>query len=179
MLAGAALNRFLIAIGALVAIALAVPLVAFVIVPIFARSTLHEAAPMASASPAPAAPTSGSPAGTPAPPSSQVLLTGGLRRLDAVHYGSGTVTAVRIGEQRFLRFESVEIAGAPNMFVYLSMNSDGQPGSYSDLGALKATNGSFNYEIPTGLDLSRVRSMVVWCRAFSVTVTWAPLTAPT
>lgn len=171
------MSRLLIAIVALVAIAVATPVVAFVVVPIFAKSTLQEAAPLASASPAPP-PAARETPGTPAAPASQALLTGSLRRLDPVHYGTGTVTAIKIGEQRFLRFESVDIAGAPNMFVYLSMNGDGQPGSYTDLGALKATNGSFNYEIPPSLDLSRVRSMVVWCRAFSVTVTWA-LLAPT
>jgi hypothetical protein len=168
----------LLAAGVLAAVAVAVPVVAFVIIPIFAKSTIQEAAPLASDSPAPAVSGTGSPQASPPAPASQVLLTGSLRRLDTVHYGSGVVTAVKIGEQRFLRFQSVDIAGAPNMFVYLSMNGDGQPGSYSDLGPLKATNGSFNYDIPPGLDLSRVHSVVVWCRAFSLTVTWALLSAP-
>jgi hypothetical protein len=74
-----------------------------------------------------------------------------------------------------LRFENVDIAGAPNMFVYLSDRTDGQPGRYVDLGALRATNGSFNYTLPADVDLSTARSVVVWCRAFSVTVTYAVL----
>jgi hypothetical protein len=76
---------------------------------------------------------------------------------------------------RVLRFEDVDIAGAPNMYVYLSDRSDGRPGHYTDLGPLKATNGSFNYAIPSSVDLSTVRTVVIWCRQFSVTVTYAPL----
>jgi hypothetical protein len=72
----------------------------------------------------------------------------------------------------------VAIAGAPNMFVYLSDRSDGQPGKFTDLGPLKATDGSFNYPLPDGLDLAGVHSVVVWCRAFSVTVTYAELARP-
>jgi hypothetical protein len=101
---------------------------------------------------------------------------GTLRRIDPVHYGSGRVEVRKVGEERFLRFENVEIAGAPNMFVYLSDRTDGQPGRYTDLGPLKATNGSFNYPLRDAVDLRSVGSVVVWCRAFNVTVTYAPLT---
>ena len=43
------------------------------------------------------------------------------------------------------------------------------------LGALKATNGSFNYELPATVDVEIYRSVVVWCRAFRVLITWADL----
>ena len=75
-----------------------------------------------------------------------------------------------------LRFEDVDIAGAPDMYVYLSDRTDGQPGTFVDLGKLKATNGSFNYPVSASVDISTVRSVVVWCRQFSVTVTYALLT---
>ncbi len=164
----------LIAAALLAVLTAAVPIVAFVIVPQFVRSTVHEALP---AAPTPTAAPSLSAAATPtpAPPQPRVLLTGRLRRIDAAHFGSGTVNVIQLGEQSYLRFEAVDIAGAPNMFVYLSHNGDGQPGTFTDLGPLKATNGSFNYEIPSSLDLAPVRTVVVWCRAFSVTVTWAAL----
>ncbi|OLC56624.1 MAG: hypothetical protein AUH85_05770 [Chloroflexi bacterium 13_1_40CM_4_68_4] len=82
---------------------------------------------------------------------------------------------VIVGNDNFLRFEDVDIAGAPDMYVYLSDRSDGKPGTYVDLGKLKATNGSFNYAIPAAVDLSAIRSVVVWCRQFTVTVTYAVL----
>lgn len=155
-------------LGGAVAVAGAAALVAFVVVPLFVRSTLVEAPPSPPV-PAAASPASAVPTATP------LSLSGELRRLDPVHYGSGRVTIAESAASRTLRFEGVDIAGAPNMFVYLSDRADGQPGRYVDLGPLKATNGSFNYDVPADVDLAGVRSVVVWCRAFSVTVTYAPL----
>ena len=43
-------------------------------------------------------------------------------------------------------------------------------------GALKATNGSFNYKVPAGMTVADYKSVVVWCRAFGVLITWADLT---
>lgn len=164
--------------GALLAVALAVPVIAFGIIPIFVHSTVHEAPPsVAVAAPAPA-PSPGAVSADPVPapsPAGPVYAAGSLKRVDAVHFGSGRVTIQSVGAMRFLRFEEVAIAGAPNMYVYLSNGADGRPGTFVDLGPLRATNGSFNYELPAELDLGPVRSVVVWCRAFSVTVTWAEL----
>ena len=81
---------------------------------------------------------------------------------------------MRIGTDLVLRFENVDIAGAPDMYVYLSDRTDGEPGTSVDPGRLKATNGSFNYAVPAA-DVSRYKSVVVWCRQFSVLVTWADL----
>ena len=150
-----------------------VPAVAYVIVPQLVRSTLVEDLPTAKPSPTDAPATSGAPrAETP-----ETLLQGKLVKITVADYGSGTIRIVRVGADRFVRFEDVDIAGAPDMYVYLSDQSDGKPGSFTDLGKLKATNGSFNYAIPASVDLGRVRSLVVWCRQFNVTVTYAALGA--
>ena len=133
--------------------AAAVPLVAFVIVPQFVRSTLVEELPVAPVT----------------------LISGELVRISAADYGTGTVRIVRVGDARVLRFDNVDIAGAPDVYVYLSDRTDGAPGTFVDLGRLKATNGSFNYPISSGTDLGAVRSVVLWCRQFSVTITYAAL----
>jgi hypothetical protein len=160
-----------IAVGVVV-LAAAVPIVAFGIVPIFVRSTVHEAmpAPVVGAGPVAVPMTAPVPAPTPA-----LVASGMLRRISAVHFGSGQVSVYELAGSRYLRFENVAIAGAPNMYVYLSDRSDGQPGHFTDLGPLKATDGSFNYPLPEGLDLTAFHSVVVWCRAFAVTVTYAEL----
>jgi hypothetical protein len=44
------------------------------------------------------------------------------------------------------------------------------------LGRLKATDGAFNYEIPSAINLTDVKSVVVWCRQFGVLFAVAPLT---
>ena len=143
--------------------AVAVPVVAYVIVPALVRTTLVEDLPDRSAD---ASDSIGA----------ETLLQGELVRINAVDYGSGVVRLVRIGTDLVLRFEDVDIAGAPDMYVYLSDRADGQPGAFVDLGKLKATNGSFNYTVSAGVDVTAVRSVVVWCRQFSVTVTYALLT---
>lgn len=157
----------------MVAAAAAVPLVAYVIIPNLVKSTVNESFPAA-------APSTGRATGAPSPegsaaPATRTLARGELQRINAADFGSGNVFIAEVGGARYLRFDNVSIAGAPNMYVYLSDRSDGKPGNYTDLGKLKATNGSFNYELPAGTDLTSVNSVVVWCRAFSVTITFAPL----
>jgi hypothetical protein len=157
---------------AIIVLAAALPATAYLVVPQLVRSTLVEELPTAAPSAALA-----DPAASPAPsvPGTDTLLQGDLVRITLVDFGSGTVRIVRVGAERFLRFEDVEIAGAPDMYVYLSDRTDGRPGTYVDLGKLKATNGSFNYVVPPEIDLATVRSVVVWCRQFNVTVTYAEL----
>ena len=161
------------AVAALMAAAaVAVPVLAYVIVPALVKSTLVEALPTAAA--AVLGPNPPDLMQTPQP-TPATLVRGDLVRITAVDYGSGVVRIVTVGNDNFLRFEDVDIAGAPDMYVYLSDRSDGKPGTYVDLGKLKATNGSFNYAIPAAVDLSAIRSVVVWCRQFTVTVTYAVL----
>jgi hypothetical protein len=168
-------HRLLAGAAAVVLLALAaIPITAYVIVPQFVRSTVNEAGPVFSPAAGPSAsPTAGSGPLTPAAPA--VLARGQLQRINSVDFGTGSVSIIGNGSQRFLRFENVEIAAAPAQHVYLSDRGDGQPGAFTDLGALKATSGSFNYEIPASVDLSQVRSVVSWCLQFRTTVTYAPL----
>jgi len=88
------------------------------------------------------------------------------------------VRIVDIGGQRFVRFEDVAITNAPDVHVYLSRETGGKWAETTSLylGPLKATNGSFNYELPAGTDVAPYKSVVVWCRAFRVLITWADLT---
>ncbi len=145
--------------------AVGVPVVAFVIVPQFVRQTLVEELP--------ARPVASSPSSTAEPLTT--IASGELVRISLADYGTGTVRIVKVGDAVVLRFDNVDIAGAPDAYVYLSDRTDGAPGRFTDLGRLKATNGSFNYPIPAGTDLAAVRSVVVWCRQFSVTITYAAL----
>ncbi|MEA2646893.1 MAG: hypothetical protein QOE92_1976 [Chloroflexota bacterium] len=168
-------RRLLIGVAAAVLLVLAaIPLTAYVIIPRLVSSTVNEAAP--GATPTPAAGGTGSPAVGATPASGpRTVATGELRQVNAVDFGHGRVLVIQDGDRRFLRFDNVEIAGAPAQRVYLSDADDGRPGNFTDLGDLRATNGSFNYEIPAAVDLSRVRSVVSWCRQFNTTVTYAVL----
>ena len=152
--------------------------------PLFIRTSADEARPTAAAASAtyevfPTA-TLGSSFG----PTPRVVVTmdvarGQLQYVDALHNGKGGVALILVGDRHVLRFEDVAITNAPDVHVYLSRDSGGK---WSDatslhLGPLKATNGSFNYDVPIGTDVTPFKSVVVWCRAFSVLVTWADLLA--
>jgi hypothetical protein len=151
-----------------------VPVTAFVIIPQFARSTAHEAAPSESLlRDNPTAGISPSPNATTA--TSQTLARGELKRININDFGTGSVLLLQVGQKRFIRFENVHINAAPLQHVYLSDRTDGSPGRFTDLGPLKATDGSFNYELSAGLDLTKIKSVISYCQQFSVTITYAVL----
>jgi hypothetical protein len=151
--------------------------------PLFIRTSVNEAIPSAAANASATSSASTPPLGaTPATQTDSgptVLARGELQFVDSIHNGKGPVMLLGIGAQRLLRFENVAITNAPDVHVYLSRETGGKWTEATSLylGALKATNGSFNYDIPASADLAPYRSVVVWCRAFAVLVTWADLKA--
>lgn len=164
--------------------ALAVALVAagafgwWTISPLFLTTTLHEALPArATATVAPIAPAVATTAPSATPTGPKVLAMGQLQRVDDLHRGTGPVSLVELDGKTFLRFEDVAIQNGPDLHVYLARGMGGAYDGGRDLylGALKATNGSFNYELPAGTSTADFKSVVVWCRAFTVLFTWADL----
>lgn len=107
----------------------------------------------------------------------KVLVRGELGFIDNLHNGKGEVRVVQAGSQRFVRFEAVAITNAPDIHIYLSKDTGGKYVEANSLylGALKATNGSFRYDIPASVDLSQYKSVVAWCRNFATLITWADL----
>lgn len=102
---------------------------------------------------------------------------GQLQRVDDLHRGTGPVSLIELDGKTYLRFEDVAIQNGPDLHVYLARGIGGVYDGSRDLylGALKATNGSFSYELPAGTPLADYKSVVVWCRAFTVLFTWADL----
>ena len=102
---------------------------------------------------------------------------GELGFVDQLHNGTGAVRLVQVGTSFLVRFDSVSISNAPDIRIYLSKDTGGRYVEANSLylGALKATNGSFNYEVPSTADVAQYKSVVVWCRNFSTLITWADL----
>lgn len=172
-------------IAAAAALALAGLAVAWYLAsPLFIRTYADEALPVprtpaptfGTAAPNASEPMPGTSAAT-AAPSSSVRVRGQLGYVDDLHNGKGEVQVVEVGGRRFVRFESVAITNAPDVHIYLSRDTGGRyvEANTIYLGPLKATNGSFNYEIPASVDVAQYRSVVVWCRAFTTLITWADL----
>jgi hypothetical protein len=82
--------------------------------------------------------------------------------------------------RRFLRLAALDTSNGPDLFVYLSAAAvDGPRDSLDDdvvvLGRLKANQGNQNYEIPSGADLAKHPTVVIWCRRFTYAFGAAPL----
>jgi hypothetical protein len=110
------------------------------------------------------------------------LSTGSFTEVDDIHKGSGTATIYTLLDgKRVLRFEDFQVTNGPDLFVYLSAHA--QPRSAGelhgegdfDLGRLKGNVGSQNYELPADLDLSKFKSVVIYCKQFSVVFSTATL----
>ena len=143
--------------------------------PLWERSHLDEASPLA----VDAAPAAGEAVAMDAKPAFQPRTThsGMFKGADDFHFGRGDALIVATGEsERVLRFENFSVRNGPDLYVYLSKDENGKRvDEMLNLGKLKATDGAFNYEIPPGIDLTGVKSVVVWCRQFEVQFAVAPL----
>jgi electron transfer DM13 len=149
--------------------------------PYFERSFLDEADPLASSSamtggsPQPTGPTAAA-AGPTARSAAGVLLQGEWRDGEPGHNGEGIARIIRTEDGKLvLRVEEFSVTNGPDLIVVLSPDDDGYADGSLNLGALKATDGNFNYEIPAGTDLTKYRSAVVWCQSFPTTFAYATL----
>ncbi|MCE6993905.1 DM13 domain-containing protein [Saccharothrix sp. S26] len=114
-----------------------------------------------------------------APEGPVALASGPFRSLE--HATTGTATLVRLpGGGHAVQFEALDTSDGPDLYVYLSDkpadSSESAFGSgFTNLGELKANRGNQVYEVPAGVDLTAVRSVVIWCKRFSAGFGAAPL----
>ena len=107
------------------------------------------------------------------------LATGEFRSLE--HGTTGTAAIVELPDgSHILRFEDLDTLNGPDLHVYLSRVAASDDASaygegFVDLGKLKGNKGNQNYEIPPGTDLTQFRSVVIWCKRFTVGFGVAPL----
>ena len=95
------------------------------------------------------------------------------------HPGEGVATIIATSDQGVkLTLTDFATDNGPDVRVYLSRGTDANDrgASFVDLGALKGNQGNQQYEVPSDLDLSEFDAVVLWCRAFDVGFTQAPLT---
>ncbi len=162
---------------------------------LFVDTTVNEASPLVSASPAPAPPdpasdlsTSAGQTPVPAPTKSTsgpvVVSTGTF--ISHEHGTTGTAQVIRRGSgEHVLRIEGLDTSNGPDLHVWLTdapviEGTDGwfvfDDGEYVDLGELKGNKGNQNYPIPADVDLSDLDSVSIWCERFSVSFGAAALT---
>ena len=118
----------------------------------------------------------------PAEPSEPVLRASGeFVSLD--HATSGTVRVLELADgSRVVRLEGLDTDNGPDLFLYLSTTpADGDEAAFDDdfvnLGRMKGNQGDQNYVLPADVDLSRFRSVVIWCDRFNSAFGAADLSA--
>ncbi len=116
-------------------------------------------------------------------PAPEVVVEASGSFVDRSHPATGVAQVLGDGTgQRFLRFEGFETDNGPDLNVYLSTAASDAPAGefdddFVDLGDLKGNIGPQNYEIPTEVDLSQYRTVVIWCVRFGVAFGAAQLVA--
>ncbi len=97
---------------------------------------------------------------------------------DPVHWGQGKVSVY----EGLVHLENdFKVGPGPAFHVYLvpmaevRAESDVEDSMFVDLGRLRAFEGSQNYEIPKGVNLTDYRSVVIWCERFGVLISPAAL----
>jgi hypothetical protein len=85
---------------------------------------------------------------------------------DGFHKAEGVAKVITsIDGKTFLRLENLKATNGPDLYVYLSTGKD--VSEIVNVGRLKGNVGNQNYEIPTGTDLSKYDTVLIWCKAFS------------
>lgn len=107
------------------------------------------------------------------------IASGEFRSLE--HGTSGRATIVELPDgSHILRFEELNTLNGPDLHVYLSQVAASDDAraygeGFVDLGKLKGNKGNQNYDVPADIDLSTYRSVVIWCKRFTVGFGVAPL----
>lgn len=169
------------------ALAIGLPSAWYLGSPLFIRTSLIEPAPTTAAatpSPEPAATTPSSTSAAPSPaaptptpaPTLAAPRSGTFTGADEFHFGRGTATLIETAPGAWtVRFEEFSVRNGPDLFVYVSPDPAGYDETAIELGRLKATDGSFNMDLPAGSIPTDAASVVIWCKQFAVQFAVAPL----
>jgi Electron transfer DM13 len=156
-------RRTALVVAAAATLVLALPLAWYLASPLFLTQAVSENAPGALAQ--------------------SRLAAGRFGVVDAIHKGEGAATLVRLPDgQTVLRLEDdFRVTNGPDLYVYLSGSA--APRTSAELHAtgafevaqLKGNVGGQNYALPDDLDLSKFRSVVIYCRRFTTVFSTAEL----
>jgi hypothetical protein len=109
------------------------------------------------------------------------LAQGNFKSLAHETKGMATLYKLADGKQT-LRLTEFETSNGPDVHVYLTAaevekGSDAiKAAGFIDLGSMKGNKGDQNYDIPADVDLSKYKSVTIWCARFGVNFGLAPLT---
>jgi hypothetical protein len=112
-----------------------------------------------------------------------LVAMGQFGEVDGFHKGEGKALVFQVPDgKRIVRFEDFKVTNGPDLFVYLSAHpaprNSGQlhQGSALEVARLKGNIGNQNYPLPANVDTSKFKSVVIYCKQFSVIFSTAELT---
>ncbi|GAB2844246.1 DM13 domain-containing protein [Lentzea nigeriaca] len=168
-------RRFLIPVAVVVVVALGIGLYLFQPWRLLTVRETHDALLVPSAPVTTSVQTSAEkPAETP-----KEVATGEWRSLE--HATTGRASLIELpGGKHSVQFASLNTSDGPDLYVYLSPHPSSSAEKtfgegFTSLGKLKGNRGDQVYEIPAGVDVSSIRSVVIWCQRFSAGFAVAPL----
>ncbi len=121
-----------------------------------------------------------------AQPTQPVLLASGqFGGIDGFHKGEGKARVFRLPDGKLvLRLEEFRVTNGPDLYVFLSGHpaprNSGQvhEGGAFEVARLKGNIGNQNYALPAEVDTSKFKSVVIYCKQFSVVFSTAELVPP-
>jgi Electron transfer DM13 len=108
------------------------------------------------------------------PPATGVITLSSGTFVSVNHPTTGTAKLIKLENgSHIVRLENFKTDPGPDVRVWVSetatiTDAAQKSAVYTDVGASRSTNGNFNYEIPSSVDVSKIKSVIIWCRAFSV-----------
>ena len=112
--------------------------------------------------------------------SDKPLATGAFHSV--AHKSAGTAAILQMPDgRRILRFTNFETSNGPDVRVYLVAANDATDSAtvtnagFVEIAPMKGNIGDQNYDLPSGLDLSKYHAVTIWCKRFSVNFATAPL----
>lgn len=114
-----------------------------------------------------------------------LLASGQFGAIDGLHKGEGKARVFRLPDGKLLlRLEEFRVTNGPDLYVFLSAHpaprNGGQvhEGGALEVARLKGNIGNQNYVLPADVDLSKFKSVVIYCKQFSVVFSTAELVPP-
>ncbi len=110
-----------------------------------------------------------------------IVASGTFTEIDPIHKAEGTVTLYQLPDNtRVLRFEDFRVTNGPELWVILTRNAEPRTAAevgmdYIELDPLKGNVGNQNYSVPSGVDLSQYKGVVIYSLPFKVIFSTADL----
>ena len=102
------------------------------------------------------------------------LSSGALAEISPGHPTSGTAKLIRLeAGNHVVTLEGFKTVNGPDVHVWVSetatlTNSALNASTYTDLGALRNTSGNLKYDVPSSVDVSKIKSIIIWCKLASI-----------